>query len=110
LLLSNARSAQTINTRAGWQGAGPHRFPPRVAVAAMNHWKRAPVCAPPPLWKNSAAKGKGPFFYRVVGRNRAGKSPYSGTAQFESARAGPNRPQSDILFGVVHGWRGRPSE
>jgi hypothetical protein len=46
-------------------------------------WERAPVCVPPPLWKDAAAKGKWPFFYRVVARNRAGKSPTSNVVQFK---------------------------
>ena len=32
---------------------------------------------------DAAAKGKGPFFNRVVARNRAGKSPYSNVAPFK---------------------------
>jgi hypothetical protein len=52
-------------------------------IGYENQWERAPVCVPPSLWKDSAAIGKGPFFYRVVGRNRAGKSLYSNTVQFK---------------------------
>jgi hypothetical protein len=46
-------------------------------------WERAPLCAAPAHWKDTAAQGKGPFFYRVVGRNGAGKSLYSNTVQFK---------------------------
>ncbi|MGB7760110.1 MAG: carbohydrate-binding protein [Bryobacteraceae bacterium] len=52
-------------------------------VGYESQWERAPVCTAPPLWKDSAAKGKGPFFYRMVARNRTGKSPYSNTVQFK---------------------------
>ena len=52
-------------------------------IGYENQWERAPVCVPPPLWKDGGAKGKGPFFYRVVGRNRAGKSPYPNVVQFK---------------------------
>jgi len=48
-----------------------------------NQWERAPVCVAPALWKDTSARGKGPFFYRVVGRNRAGKSLYSNVVQFK---------------------------
>ncbi len=52
-------------------------------IGYEDQWERAPAGTPPPLWRDSAAKGRGPFFYRVVARNRTGKSPYSNAVQFK---------------------------
>lgn len=52
-------------------------------IGYETQWERAPICAPPPLWKDATAKGDGPFFYRVAARNQAEKSPYSDAVRFK---------------------------
>lgn len=51
---------------------------PAADVAGFEaQWDDAPVWAPPALWKDSPDRTKGPYYYRVVGKNAAGRTAYS---------------------------------
>ena len=46
-------------------------------------WENAPVWYPPALWKDTNAKGPGPFYYRVAGVNASGRTAYSNIVRFK---------------------------
>jgi mannan endo-1,4-beta-mannosidase len=51
---------------------------PAIDVASFEaQWEDSPVCAPPALWKDSPDRQKGPYYYRVRGKNAAGATAYS---------------------------------